>query len=73
VILEDVRLDGGAQSTLVNGTVSFARDANLSVESGAGRRTVRNTVAPGHILKIVGPLDGPRLSREKSTPRQPAD
>jgi hypothetical protein len=73
VILEDVRLDGGAQSTLVNGTVSFARDANLSIESSAGRRTVRNTVMPGHILKIVGPLDGPRLSREKSTPRQPAD
>ena len=66
VILEDVRLDGGAQSTLVNGTVSFARDANLSVESSAGRRAVRNTVAPGHILKIVGPLDGPRLSREKA-------
>jgi len=73
VILEDVRLDGGAQSTLVNGTITFARDANLSVESGAGRRTVRSAVASGHILKIVGPLDGPRLSREKSTPRQPAD
>ena len=73
VILEDVRLDGGAQSTLVNGTVSFAREANLSVESSAGRRAVRNTAAPGHVLKIVGPLDGPRISREKNTPRQPAD
>lgn len=73
VILEDVRLDGGAQSTLVNGTVSFAREANLAVESNAGRRAVRNTVPPGHILKIVGPLDGPRLSKEKTTPRQPAD
>ena len=73
VILEDVRLDGGTQTTVVNGTVSFARDANLSVESSVGRRTVRNTVLPGHILKIVGPLDGPRVSKEKSTPRQPAD
>jgi hypothetical protein len=45
----------------------------LSVESGAARRAVRNTAAPSHILKIVGPLDGPRLSREKSTARQPAD
>jgi hypothetical protein len=74
VILEDVRLDGGSQITLVNGTVSFARDADLSVESSAGgKRTVRNTGASSHVLKIVGPLDEPRISREKSTSRQPAD
>jgi hypothetical protein len=72
VILEDVRLDGGSQITLVNGTVSFAHDANLSVESGTARRAVRNTGASSHVLKIIGPLDGPRVSREKST-RQPAD
>lgn len=73
VILEDVRLDGGSQTTLMNGTVSFARDANLSVESTTARRPVRNSVASGHVLKIVGPLDGPRISREKSKSRQPAD
>jgi hypothetical protein len=73
VILEDVRLDGGSQTTLVNGTVSFAREADLSVESSAGRRAVRNTGSSSHVLKIVGPLDGPRVSREKSISRQPAD
>ncbi|MDP9337440.1 MAG: AsmA family protein [Acidobacteriota bacterium] len=72
VILDDVRLDGGARTTVLNGTVSFARDADLSVESSPGRRALRSTAAPGHILKIVGPLDGPRISREKSTSRQPA-
>jgi hypothetical protein len=73
VLLDDVRLDGGAQFTLINGTVSFARDANLAVETVSGRRAVHNPPAPGHILKIVGPLDGPRVTEEKSARSQPAD
>jgi hypothetical protein len=73
VVLEDVRLDGGAQITLVNGTVSFGRNANLAVETSAPRRAVRNNTVPGYVLKIVGPLEGPTLSREKSALRQPAD
>jgi len=73
VFLEDVRLDGGTQFTLIDGTVSFDREADLAVETSAGRRAVRNTTGPGQVLKIVGPLDGPRVTREKSAPRQPAD
>jgi uncharacterized protein involved in outer membrane biogenesis len=73
VFLEDVRLDGGTQFTLIDGTVGFDREADLAVETSAGRRAVRNTNGPGQVLKIVGPLDGPRVTREKSAPRQPAD
>ena len=73
VFLEDVRLDGGTQFTLIDGTVSFDREADLAVETSAGRRAVRNTTGPGQVLKIVGPLDGPRVTSEKSAPRQPAD
>ena len=73
VALEDVRLDGGAQFTLINGTVSFGRDADLSVETSNGRRAVRNASTPGQALKIVGPLDGPRVTRAKTAPREPAD
>jgi hypothetical protein len=73
VVLDDLRLDGGAQITYVNGTVSFGRDANLAVETSNGRRALRSTGAPGYILKIVGPLAGPRVSRGNSAPRQPAD
>ena len=73
VFLEDVRLDGGTQFTLIDGTVSFDREADLAVETSAGKRAVRNTNGPGQVLKIVGPLDGPRVTREKIAPRQPAD
>jgi uncharacterized protein involved in outer membrane biogenesis len=73
VFLQDVRLDAGTQFTLIDGTVSFAREADLAVETSTGRRAVRNTNVPGQVLKIVGPLDGPRVTREKSAPRQPAD
>ena len=73
VFLEDVRLDGGTQFTLIDGTVSFDREADLALETSAGRRAVRNTDGPGQVLKIVGPLDGPRVTREKIAPRQPAD
>lgn len=73
VFLEDVRLDGGTQFTLIDGTVSFGREADLAVETSAGRRAVRNANGPGQVLKIVGPLDGPRITREKNASRQPAD
>jgi hypothetical protein len=73
VFFDDVRLDAGAQLTLINGSVSFGRDANLAVETSTGRGAIRNAAATGHVLKIVGPLDGPRITQEKSAPRQPAD
>lgn len=74
--LEGLRLDGGNQSTLVNGTLSFGRNANLQIET-AGLKTTKNRKATdlgtGHVLKISGPLDGPKVSVEKAEVRQPAD
>jgi len=39
ILLEDFRLDGGKQSTLVNGTLSFARNADLSIETANARKS----------------------------------
>ncbi len=73
IILAGLRLESGREATLVKGTVSFGRDADLTIQTtGDGRREIR-TVEPGHILKISGPLDIPRVSVENTAAHQPAD
>jgi len=56
--------------------VSFARDADLTIETlSAGKRRGRTIGIneAGHVLKISGPLDGPRVSVAKPATPQPAD
>jgi AsmA family len=73
IILAGLRLESGRDATLVKGTVSFGRDADLTIQSTSdGRREIR-TVGPEHILKISGPLDIPRVSVENTAAHQPAD
>jgi len=76
ILLEELRLDGGKEWTLVNGTLSFGRDADLAIETASTRKSKdRKTMDSGlgHVLKILGPLDGPKVSVEKLSARQPAD
>jgi hypothetical protein len=74
--LEELRLDGVKEVTLVSGTLSFGRDAELAVETTSPRKGKNRKAAElaiGHILKISGPLDGPKVSVGKAGNRQPAD
>ena len=76
VLLEDFQLDGGKQVTLVNGTLSFGRNADLAIETASARKSKDRKASDsgtGHVLKISGPLDGPKVSVEKAGVRQPAD
>jgi hypothetical protein len=76
IYLEDFRLDGGKQLTLVNGTLSFGRNAELAIETASvrkGKDPKASDYRAGHVLKISGPLDGPKVSVEKAGIRQPAD
>jgi hypothetical protein len=76
IVLKDFWMDSGKQLTLVNGTLSFGRNANLSIETASARKTRQGKPGDsdiGHILKISGPLDGPKVSVEKAGVRQPAD
>ena len=73
VVLAGLRLESGREFTFVKGTVSFGRDADLTIQTTSdGRREIR-TVEPGHVLKISGPLDIPRVSVENTAAHQPAD
>ena len=76
ILLEDFRLDGGKQLTLVNGTLSFGRNADLAIETANPRKSKDHRASDpgsGHVLKISGPLDGPKVSVEQAGVRQPAD
>jgi hypothetical protein len=76
VTVEKLTLDAGAEKTSLQGTVNFARDADLTIETlSAGKRRGRaiGINEAGHVLKISGPLDGPRVSVEKAAAHQPAD
>jgi AsmA family/AsmA-like C-terminal region len=76
VAVENLTLESGSERTSLQGTVTFARDADFTVQtSGAGRRAARaiGVSNAGPVLRIFGPLDGPRVSVEKAVARQPAD
>jgi hypothetical protein len=73
VILAGLRLESGREFTFVKGTVSFGRDADLTIQTTTDGRRESRTIEPGHILKISGPLDVPRVSVERTQARQPAD
>jgi len=76
VTVEHLTLESGAERTALQGTVSFTRDADLTIETlNAGKRRGRTIGIndAGHVLKISGPLDGPRVSVEKVAAHQPAD
>jgi hypothetical protein len=72
IILDDVRLDSDREVTLVNGKVSFTRNAELEIESSGPGKHV-NVSGAGRVLKISGPLEGPHVSVENAVARQPAD
>ena len=76
ILLEELNLDGGKEWTLVNGTLSFGQDADLAVETASARKNKNRKpidFGNGQVLKISGPLDGPKISVEKAGTRQPAD
>jgi uncharacterized protein involved in outer membrane biogenesis len=73
IVLAGLRLESGRELTFVKGTVSFGRDADLTIQTTTDGRRESRTLESGHILKISGPLDVPRVSVESTRERQPAD
>jgi hypothetical protein len=69
LLLDNLRLDGGKQAIVVNGSVDFARDAQLLIRSADGERTASRTNAGGRLLKVSGPLDAPLVTSEAAAGR----
>jgi hypothetical protein len=73
VVLAGLRLESGREVTFVKGTVSFGRNADLTIQTTTEGRRESRTPEVGRVLKISGPLDVPRVSVERTLTRQPAD
>lgn len=73
VKLDGLQLEGANGHTIVRGTVNFAREANLRIETkGSGTGEARNaTAAPA--MKISGPLDTPKISIESLQAKKTAN
>jgi uncharacterized protein involved in outer membrane biogenesis len=69
LVLQWLHLDAGREQTSVEGKLSFASEADLSVSTLSmekGKALSQKSSLKGHVLKISGPLDGPRVTVEKS-------
>jgi hypothetical protein len=73
IVLAGLRLESGRELTFVKGTVSFGRDADLTIQTSSDGRRESRAAETSHVLKISGPLDVPRVSVERALTRQPAD
>jgi hypothetical protein len=76
IVLQWLQLNAAREQTSVEGTLSFASDADLSVSTLALEKSkAQPEKASGnkHVLKISGPLDGPRLTLEKTLEPQLAN
>jgi hypothetical protein len=73
LVLQWLHLDAGREQTSVEGKLSFASEADLSVSSlplEKSKLQSKKSSPRGHVLKISGPLDGPRVTVEKSPESQ---
>lgn len=73
IVFPAFRLDSGSELTLIKGSISFARESDLTVQTLAGEQSDNRLPDQGYVLKISGPLDLPRVSIERLNARRPAD
>ncbi|HKW31580.1 MAG TPA: AsmA family protein [Candidatus Acidoferrum sp.] len=76
VVLQWLQLNDPREQTSVEGTLSFGSDAELSVSTQARDKTKvqpKRASDRGHVLKISGPLDGLRVTVEKTPEPQVAN
>jgi hypothetical protein len=73
ISLPGLRLDSGSELTLIKGTLSFAQDSDLTVQTLPREPNDSRLPEQGYVLKISGPLDVPRVSIERLIARRPAD
>jgi hypothetical protein len=72
-VLQWLQLNSGKVQTSVEGKLSFGSDADLRVTTQGLEKSKSKSRVPeakGHVFKISGPLDRPRVTIEKEPPNQ---
>jgi AsmA family/AsmA-like C-terminal region len=73
ISLPGLRLDSGSDLTLIKGTVSFAQESDLTIQTLLREQDDSRLPEQGYVLRISGPLDLPHVSVERLIARRPAD
>lgn len=69
IVLQWLQLNAAREQTSVEGTLTFGSDADLSVSTLALEKSKAQPEKPSsnkHVLRISGPIDGPRVTLEKT-------
>lgn len=73
IVFPGLRLENALQMDLLTGTVSFAQDSDLTLQSMIDDQAGAIQPEQGYVLRISGPFDVPRISIERMVARRPAD
>ena len=73
LVFPGLRLDAGSEMTILKGTLSFAQDSDLSLQTLIDDQTSIALPEQGYVLRISGPLDVPKVSFERLVAHRPAD
>jgi hypothetical protein len=73
IIFPGLRLDAGLGIALLEGTLSFVQDSDLTLQTLIDDQTGTSLPEQGYVLKISGPLDVPKISIERLVAHRPAD
>lgn len=72
-VLNALQLFAAREEVLVKGSVSFQREADLTLQAVDDNPRRSRLAAASHILNIAGPLDGPKVSLVGRIAQQPGD
>lgn len=73
LVFPGLRLGGGSEMTLLKGTLGFAQDSDLSLQTLIDDQSGIALPEQGYVLRIFGPLDVPKISIERLVAHRPAD
>ena len=67
-----LRLRSPLEDISLKGSISFGREADLTLENAAGTSRAK-TPSPQRVMQISGPLEGPKVAIQNISAQQPGD